>query len=141
MELRIKNSLVEGVMELLFNLELRGKQSRQRTKFIKRLNEQLIEVKEQRMDLIKEHSNLDEEGKPVIIDNVYDIIDMEAFNKDIAELFAEELIISSPVDDEMLKTIKQVLDECDVAFSREQAIVYDELCEAFDNAITEEEKE
>lgn len=139
MQLKIKNSLVEGAMELLFNLELRGKQSRHRTKFIKRLNEQLTEIKEQRMDLVKEHSNLDEEGNPIVIDNLYDIVDLDAFNKDVAELFAEELIISSPVDDEMLKTIKQILDECDVAFSREQAIVYDELCEAFDTAFAEEE--
>ncbi|MFP7202220.1 hypothetical protein SFC08_14715 [Lysinibacillus halotolerans] len=140
MEIRIKNGLLEGAMELLFNLELRGKQSRHRTKFIKRLNEQLTEVKEQKMDLIKEHSNLDEEGNPKIIGDVYDIIDLDAFNRDIAELAAEELIFTSPVDEEMIKTIKQILDDCDVALSGQQAVVYDELCEAFDTAFAEEEK-
>lgn len=140
MELRIKNSLLEGAMELLFNLELKGKRSRHRTKFIKRLNEQLTEVKEQRMELIKEHSNLDEDGNPIIIGNVYDIIDEEAFNCDIKELSDEELIFTSPMDEEMLKTIKQILDECAVPFSGQQAIVYDEICEAFDMAFAEEEK-
>lgn len=134
MQIKIKNHLLEQSIGLLFNLELKGKQSRHRTKFIKRLNAQLAEVKEGHEQLLTEHSNKDEEGNPVIIDNKYDIKDMEAFNKDYKELYDEELIIDSPVDDEMLRTVKDILLKCEVSFSGQQASIYDEICDIFELA-------
>lgn len=134
MQIKIKNHLLEQPIGLLFNLELKGKQSRHRTKFIKRLDTALKEVKEGHEQLLKEHSNKDEEGNPIVIDNRYDIKNVEEFNKDFKELYDEEFIIDSPADDEMLKTVKDILLNCEESFSGAQASVYDELCDIFENA-------
>lgn len=136
MQIKIKNSHLGQVINLLFNLSLKGKQSRHRTKFINLLTERLKEVEEQRIDLAKEHSHLDDKGEPKtsIDGKSFDIKDEKAFQNDLKELFDEEMVIEGGDAQGMLKTVKEVLLNCDKEFSGQEASTYDYLCELFEKA-------
>jgi len=132
MILKIENRRLGQAIDLLFNLSLKGKQSRHRTKLIKLLSERLKEVEDQRIELAKEHSNKDEKGEPKVIDDKFDIKDLEAFKKDLEELYDEEIVIEGGDYHGMLKTVKEILLNCDVELSGPQADIYDYLCEQFE---------
>ncbi|MBP1950304.1 DUF1617 family protein [Virgibacillus litoralis] len=139
MKIKIENGKLGQAMSLFFDLSLKGKQSRHRTRFIKLLNDRLKEVAEQEKELLKEHCNLDDEGEPKKIknDTEWDVIDKDAFKKDMKELHEEELIIEGGDAQGMLKTVKTVVLDCDKEFSGQEAYTYDYLCEQFE--IDEEE--
>lgn len=90
------------------------------------------EVEEQRKQLAEEHANKDDEDKPIIKDDKYDIVDQESFQTDIQELYNEEIVIEGGDNQGMLKTVKKILDECDKTFSGQEAVVYDYICEQFE---------
>lgn len=137
MKVKIENRYLGLAANLLFSLSLKGKQSRHRTKFIKLLNDRLREVEEQRIELAKEFAVKDEEGKPIVKDEAYEIADMLAFTKEVEELYSEEMVIEGGDYQGMLKTVKDVLLNCDVAFSGQDAIIYDYLCEQFEGGEAE----
>lgn len=145
MEVRIINDLLERSIRLLFNLSLKGKQSRHRSKLIKQMNERLQEVAEQEQELIKEHANLDKDGNPKTNKEGthWDIKDISAFAQDKNELYSEEMVIDGGDNQAMLLTVREVLDNCDESFSGEQAVLYEYLCEQFkvDEEITKKDDE
>ncbi|AST92998.1 hypothetical protein BC6307_17885 [Sutcliffiella cohnii] len=132
MQVKIENGKLLQAMSLLFNLPLKGKQSRHRTKLIKLLEARSKEVEEQRIELAKEHSNKDEDGNPKSSDGKYDIKNMEAFKKDLQELYEEELVIEGGDNHGMLKTVKQILFNCEQEFKGIDATIYDYLCDQFE---------
>nr|WP_245301422.1 hypothetical protein [Virgibacillus natechei] len=124
-------------------MSLKGKQSRHRTKFIKRLEERLQEVAEEDKQLLQQHCRLDEQGNPKIINGErYDVKDIEAFSKDKQELYNEELVIDDGDSQAILNTVRTILDECNVEFKDQQATLYDYLCDQFkvDETIEENNK-
>ena len=135
MQVRIQNYLLNEAIEFFYNLKLKGRQSRMRSKLIRMLNTRAEEFVEQQKELLKEHCNL-ENGEPKIIKNeqgvdVYDIKDLEAYGKDRQELFSEEYVIEGADNDLMIKTVRTVLDECDIELSGRKAVLYEQLCEIF----------
>ncbi|MCU9614071.1 DUF1617 family protein [Caldibacillus lycopersici] len=137
MKVELENRKLEQAANLLFHLALKGKQSRHRTKFIKLLQARIEEVEEQRIQLAKEHSNLDEEGNPIVKNNKFDIKDLDAFSKDLEELYDEKMVIEGGDYTSMLKTLKEVLLTCEVEFSGKEAVLYDYLCEQFEGGENE----
>jgi len=136
MVVKIENHKLAPVINLLFDLPLRGKQSRHRTKFIKLLNERLQEYQKDFRELLKDHCHLDENGEPKTKNDGqhWDVKDIDTFVKDKKELDEEVFIIEGANNQEMLKTIKEVLDNCDRAFSGQEAMIYDYICEKFEEA-------
>ncbi len=134
MKIAIENGRLGQVINLLFNLSLKGKQSRHRSKLIKALDTRLTEVAEQEKELLKEHCHLDENGEPKKKDNdqYWDIKDLDAFTKDKKELYTEEMVIEGGDNHGMLKTVKEILFDCDVEWSGQEAATYDYLCELFE---------
>ena len=83
MIIKIEKAKLAPIINLLYDLSLRGKQSRHRTKFIKLLHERNEEYREDIKQLLKEHCHLDENGEPKIKeDNTYDVKDIDAYLKD-----------------------------------------------------------
>ncbi|MDQ0254935.1 putative RNase H-like nuclease (RuvC/YqgF family) [Evansella vedderi] len=134
MQVKIENAKLGQAADLLFNLSLKGKQSRHRTKFIKVLNERLKEVEEQRVQLAKEHSRIDDKGEPQVVDGKFDIMVMEDFQKDLKELYKEELVIEGGDAQGMLKTVKDILLKSleDKEWEGQEAVIYDYLCDQFE---------
>lgn len=151
MEIRIKNHLLDETISFLFDFKLdSGKQSRHRTRLVKKLSEHSEEVKEQHQELLKQHCNLDEEGNPKIIETdgrqTYDVKNKEALNKDYLELLNEELIIDDKNSQLTLKVVREILDNYDGEkngdLSGRKAVLYEHLCEVFkvDEDIKENEE-
>lgn len=132
MKIKIQNKYLLPSINLLYDLSLKGKESRHRTRFIKLLQEQLKEVEEERKQLAEEFSRKDKNGKPIIEDNKYVLENEKEFYKEFNELMDEEFIIEGANHEETLKTVKTILLECEVAFSGQDAMVYDYLCEQFE---------
>lgn len=134
MIVRIENRYLKPSIDLLFNLSLRGKQSRHRTRFIKLLNERLVQVEEERKQLAEEFAEKDEDGKPIVEDDRYKIVgdNREQFQKEFEELMSEEFVIEGENFKETLEVVRDILLNCDEYFSGEQAFVYDYLCEQFE---------
>lgn len=129
MELRIENRNLQNTIDLLFDLPLRGKQSRHRSKLIKLLQKSLQDVAEQEQEMLVEHCHLDEEGNPKMIEGGtrWDVKDLDAFAKDKNEFLAEEVVIDGAANEEVLKTVRRILEECDKEFVGHEAQIYDEL--------------
>lgn len=136
MVVEIKNSMLEQAQRLLFDLKLKGKASRHRTKLIRKLQEQREEVAEQERELLKEHAHLDEDERPKTKEaeggQIWDLKDPAAFVKDKRELYGEKLVLDSRNDQDMLQTVGEVLLHCEKEFSGQEAIVYDYLCDQFE---------
>lgn len=137
MQVKIKNAYLGQAISLLFNLSLKGKQSRHRTKFIKLLDARLKEYAESEMELLKEYAVLDDKGEIVQTEDkkgvkLKDPGQAAECQKELEELREEELVIEGGDAQGMLKTVKAVLDECDKEFKGAEATTYDYLCEQFD---------
>ena len=134
MIVRIENRYLKPSIDLLFNLSLRGKQSRHRTRFIKLLNERLVQVEEERKQLAEEFAEKDEDGKPIVEDDRYKIVgeNRGQFQKEFEGLMSEDFVIEGENFQETLEVVRDILLNCDEYFSGEQAFVYDYLCEQFE---------
>jgi len=139
MQVKIENQKLAQSINLLYNLSLKGKQSRHRSKFIKALQERLQEFAADEKELLKEHCNLDENGNPKTIENgtKWDVKDLDAFVKEKKELYEEERVFEGGDAQEMLKTVKEVLLNCDKEFTGAEAEIYDYLCDQFEKGADE----
>lgn len=147
MKVELLNSTLGQTVELLFDLELAGKASRHRTRFIQRVNDRLTLLGEEENTLLKEYSELDEDGeiktegegdqKRIIFK------DIESFVKEQNELFSEKMVFEGDDDKAMLMTVREVLDTCETPFKGKEAVLYDYLCEQFkvDENLEEEKAE
>jgi predicted RNase H-like nuclease (RuvC/YqgF family) len=134
MEIKIQNQKLIPAINFLSALPLKAKQSRHRTKFTKQLEDRLAEFMAQEKDLLKEHCHLDEEGNPKtnIEGTKWDVKDIEAFSKDKLELYEEELILEGGDAQGMLSTVKKILLDYDGELSGQDALIYDYLCDIFE---------
>ncbi|MCM3619156.1 DUF1617 family protein [Sutcliffiella horikoshii] len=131
MKLAIENGRLGQVIDLLFSLPLKGKKSRHRTRLQLALEARLKEVAEQEHQLRKEHCHLDKKGEPKLKDEGkrWDVKDIDAFIKDKTELYEEEMVIEGADNHGMLKTVKDVLDNCEMEWSGQEAVTYNYICE------------
>ncbi|MFS8189475.1 hypothetical protein ACMG4J_22465 [Rossellomorea marisflavi] len=95
------------------------------------------EYEDQRQVMIKEHCVLNEDGEPVTIkkddgEEHYDVKDLKAFQKDQKELLEETYTLEGGNATGYLKTMKEVLLECELEWSGQEADIYDYLCDEFE---------
>lgn len=137
MQVRIKNSQITEFGQFLLTLELKGKKSRLRTRFIKLLNEQLRQFNEEHTLLLKEHCHLDEEGNPKTVERdnkqYWDIKDIPSYKQDYNELLEEEFIIEGEDKRDMLLAVKVAVLDCEKSFSGNEAMLYDQWCDIVEN--------
>lgn len=132
MKVEIENGKLVQVIDFMYGLKLARKHSRFRRRLIDLLREKARIVEEDRIELLKEHSNKDEKGEAIIINGKYDVIDMVAFNSDLKELYAEKVVIEGGDHREMIRTIKQALKKFeDVEYEGKESETYDYLCDQF----------
>jgi len=133
MKVSIKYSHIGESINFLYNLTLKGKQSRHRTRFVKVLQEKLKAISEEELELVKEFAGVDEEGNPnTKEDGSFAIEDVKGFVAQQKELFEEVFVIEGGDHHGMLKTVKEILLNYDEEISGKQAEVFDYLCERFE---------
>ena len=141
MQVKIENIKISPVIKILYDIPLKGKQSRHRTKFIKLLDGRLKEVGEEESEILKEHCHLDDDGNPKKTDKgtQWDVKNIEYFANDRNELYREEFVIDGGNNQEILNTVKDILGNLARDFSGQDATIYNELCDAF--GVDEDEKD
>ncbi len=142
MQIKLKYEFIGEIIGFLYNLSLKGKQSRHRTRLVNALQDKHKLIAAEELEIIKEFAGVDKEGKPNQTEKGgFDIKDVEGFKKQQDELFEEMFILEGGDNHGMLKTVKSIVFDYDEEVSGREAVVYDHLCEAFENAKEEEEKE
>lgn len=133
MKLTLKNVEINKVSTFMYKLELKAKQSRSRTKFMRLLDEKQEEYKEGSDELLSMYAVKDEAGQPKIVDNQYEFENgnLEKYIDERAELDNEEVIINLEDYPKVFETLFEVLDELDIQLKEEDAVTYDRLCEVF----------
>ncbi|PPD59324.1 DUF1617 domain-containing protein [Staphylococcus pseudintermedius] len=133
MKLTLKNVEINKVSTFMYKLELKAKQSRSRTKFMRLLDEKQEEYKEGNDKLLSMYAVKDEAGQPKIVDNQYEFENgnLEKYIDERAELDNEEVIINLEDYPKVFETLFEVLDELDIQLKEEDAVTYDRLCEVF----------
>jgi hypothetical protein len=130
---RIRNSEIRDFAMFLLDEKLSGKKSRMRTRFIKLLDERLKQIDEERLALLKEFAELDENGNVKTREDGTAIMsdeNMAKFQVEFAELMNEEFVIDETEERrEMLLTIKDIVLNTEKEFSGQSAFQYDRWCE------------
>lgn len=132
MKITLNNALLKPTAEMLYSLPLKGKISRQRSRIVRAINEHIKEVEQQRVDIAEEHAEKGSDGKPLIQNKNYVILDMMAFNRDVDELYKECTTIADPNLEEPFAAIKEVLEETEQEFSGAHAEEYDALLDTLE---------
>jgi hypothetical protein len=125
-------------------LKLKGRESRMRTRLVKRMQAHLNLVQDEKDAIIKNYGVLDEEGnvktKSVNGNEVYEIENQEACEKEIVELFEEEMVIEENEENrQMLMVVGEAVLNCDKIFQGQEAFNYDIYCELFENLTYDKE--
>ena len=140
----IKNYEISELYAFLFNLILKGKESRMRTRFLKLLEDQLNLVNQERQQLVADYANKDDNGEVLynkeIVDNKE--IEIPIFDKDaekevqrqILTLLHEDFIIEETADKlDMLQVLQEILLNLDLEFTGKKATLYNRYCEIFED--------
>lgn len=132
--IRMYNLEVEPLANFLIDLKLKGRDSRMRTRFIKQLQERLQLIRDEHLELIKQHSHLNEDGEPktkeVDGQQVYDVKDQNAFNIEYQELMGEEFVIEvTESNKSMIEVLSNAILDSDEEYSGQDALVYDRFCD------------
>lgn len=141
----IKNYEIGELQAFLFNLALKNKESRMRTRFISLLEEQQELIKKERLMLINEYAVKNDAGQPMTekkaIDHeevelvIFPSADVESEVKNqIALMMNEDFIIEeteSKID--MLKCLQDIVLNCDLEFTGAKASLYNRFCEIFED--------
>ncbi|POZ57263.1 hypothetical protein LYSIN_02047 [Lysinibacillus sphaericus] len=140
----IKNYEISELYAFLFNLILKGKESRMRTRFLKLLEDQLNLVNQERQQLVADYADKDDNGEVLynkeIVDNKE--IEIPIFDKDaekevqrqILTLLHEDFIIEETADKlDMLQVLQEILLNLDLEFTGKKATLYNRYCEIFED--------
>lgn len=140
-KLVLKKSEAQPLMEFLIKVELKNKVSRLRNKLNKKLAAIATEMEEERIELCKEHADKDEKGEAITNDGQYKVEDMAALNKDIQDLYKEEVAVEVGDYSSNFQPLFDYLDSdaFDMTLSGNAANCYDRLMDIWE--ATQEEKE
>ncbi|HBT71757.1 MAG TPA: hypothetical protein DEB37_05625 [Lysinibacillus sp.] len=141
----MKNYEIGELQSFLFNLILKGKESRMRTRFIKLLEDQIDLIKMERQQLINDYALKDESGE--IVTDTREIHNKEeevvVFPSEEAEkeaqmqimlMMNEDFIMEETADKiEMLTTLQNIILNCELEFTGQKAVLYDRFCEIFED--------
>ncbi len=138
--LNLKHKYLFGLGTWLAGLTLSGRESRERTKFLEQVNEQLRENDAVRLEIVKKYAEV-ENGEPKLVkatkpgeQDHYVVPDdkLEEFNKEATAYFDEEWTFGGPGDKNRLKVVKNLVLETNEMIKPEVASDYDAWCEAFE---------
>lgn len=132
--MRIKNVEIQEFINFLMGFELKGRESRLRTRFVRLLAERIALISEEHNELIRQYAKFNENDEPIIIEiegtRVYDVPDKAAFNKEYHILLNEDYVIDENEErKELLLFVKDIILNCEKTFKGREALEYDRWCE------------
>lgn len=134
--IKINNINTAPIYNFLNSLELTGKASRGRSKFIKRLEEKNKEYLEDLAELQKEYFETDEKGDLITDDKgkltFKDDLNFEEYDTKYKDIGNEHAEISFGEYSTKYEAMFQALDNLDVPLSGQDAESYDNLMDAYE---------
>ena len=140
------------LQSFLGGLMLHGKESRERTRFLKLISERAQEVEKERIEIGEKNCKknkkgeliyLDKDGKETadkVLGTSFVFENPENFIKELTDYLNEEYLIDvSPANSETVNTVKGIVLNTSKEFVGGEANLYNDWCDAFEN-IKEEEK-
>lgn len=135
----IQRKYILGLGKWLQTLALSGRESRERTKFVESIAEEVKESELVRLEVIKKYAEMDEDTKELVLKEEngsqhYVIPDekLPLFQEEIAKYMDEDFVISGEGNRQRLRTIKSVVLDTQEKIEGDMAIDYDKWCEAFE---------
>lgn len=125
MKITMKNRDLAKAINFLNSLNLKGKDSRSRSKFIRLLEKYFEELKDDELELLKEFDLLDENGN--IKQDMDDTESIRLFNTEQEKLYSEKVVINCEDIIDRMNTLKEVLENLDTELSGDDAYIYDYL--------------
>lgn len=141
--MKIRNYNIPLLADVLYELKLKGKESRMRTRFRKMILEHYANIVEpERLQLIEEYAVRDENGEIQYEDEEKKRITLKAdFYSEFNELINEYYIIEeNETNKDMLLNIAQIMLNADYDFSEDLADLYDLWCDEFERIIEQYEE-
>lgn len=126
----MKNRDLAKAINFLNSLNLKGKDSRSRSKFIRLLEKYFEELKDDELELLKELDLLDENGN--IKQDTNDTDSIRLFNIEQEKLYSEQVVINCEDIIDRMNTLKEVLENLDTELSGDDAYIYDYLLDEFE---------
>ena len=135
--MQIKNKDISNTYKMLFDLELKGKVSRLRSRFNRLLQDHYKNVIQPEKEELKNQYAIKDESNKIIIDDNGNFRVTQEYLNEMDILLNEELHIDlNESNKEMLLTVANLfLDEELITVSGELAETYDSVCEQFENVI------
>lgn len=133
--MKMFNGEIQNFINFLMEEEVSSKKSRMRTRFIKIAQERLKEIEDTRIELLKKHGNVDDNGELKTVEDsngqmVYDLRDREAFNVEYNEMMLEEFVVDeTPERKDMLLALKDIVLDTERTFKGQEAIFYDRFAD------------
>lgn len=142
-KLILQKQEAQPLVEFLQKPELKNKVARLRNKFVKQLTTIVAELDEERIELCKEHSDKDDKGEAIVNDNQYQVQNVGALNKDIQELYAEEVAIEAGEYSNNFEPLFEYLesDAFDYPLSGQDDACYNRLLDMWEDSQEEKEEE
>lgn len=130
--IKLKNKEITTAINFLDRMNLKPKDSRHRSKFVKQLNKALLELSEEEKTLMNKFELIDSNGQ-LKSDNDRKIENVLAFNREQTILLEEEIIVEGGMYAKNLSEVQRILSEYDGVLSGEEAQIYDRLLDEFEN--------
>ncbi|MCO5531592.1 DUF1617 family protein [Enterococcus faecium] len=130
--IKLKNKEITTAINFLDRMNLKPKDSRHRSKFVKQLNKALLELSEEEKTLMNKFELIDSNGQ-LKSDNDRKIENVLAFNREQTILLEEEIIVEGGMYAKNLSEVQRILSEYDGVLSGEEAQIYDRLMDEFES--------
>lgn len=138
MFLTMKNFELKVFGEFLYDLSLKGKDSRMRSRFVALIDAQLQLIQNERDILLRDYAKRDEKGEVITTTDeegrtMAILSDAPTYNLEISKLMNEDFTIEIKDDNkDMIKTVQEAIFNVDKEFSGFEAESYNRLCEVFE---------
>ena len=139
--MKFKNYELESLAKFFYELELSGKSSRMRSRFLKLLEDYLKNIySTERISIIEQFALRDEKGEILLNEDKTEVVlqpeKRKQCIKELEELAHEDFIIeTTETNKDMLITVGETLLNCEVKLTGQQATLYYYWCEEFESAI------
>lgn len=135
MKIAIKKKEIASTIEFLYDIKLKGKESRHRSRFVKLLKDRLNDLAQDEKNLLIEFTGQDKDGEPLRDEKgEYALEDIKGFREEQNTLLNELIVFEGEDYQDMLKTVKNIVLEYDGELSGQAAEFHNFLCELFENA-------
>lgn len=139
--MKFHNYELDKFSEVIFNIKLKGKESRMRTRLLKQISEYLEKtIQIEKDEILKEYALKDDKGEMIFSEDGTQIkINPDRigeFNTEYNNLMNETYSIDeTDSNEEIIKTVGNSLINCDLEFQGQEAHFFDSWCERFEEAI------